>query len=100
MVSVVLVPPAGKRYNSPTMDKKLVMYTQCVLKRPSDGGFLVDNAWIPSEFAKLGKVLKIKQDDNIWQDGWKVTSVGTTRNIEWLQTHERDYLHQREASDI
>ena len=77
-----------------------MMYTQCTLRRPTENGYSVDTAWIPSEFAKVGKIIKIKQADDSWEDGWKVVSTGTTRSAEWLQGHERDYLHQREASDV
>ena len=43
------------------------MYRQCELKR----GNTKMTSWIPEEFARVGKVLKLKDED-----GWKVISVG------------------------
>lgn len=67
-------------------------YKQCTLKKKDRW----QTAWIPTEFAIRGKVLKIKSDD-----GWVVETVGLHRQAEdYLLKHERDYLHQRKASDI
>jgi hypothetical protein len=70
-------------------------YTQCELIK----GNVFQHAWIPSEFAVIGKVLKIKYR-GIWEDGWKVAHIFGMRFIEYVEEHERDYLKQRVASDI
>lgn len=67
-------------------------YRQCTLTR----GTTSEIVWIPEQFAVSGKYLKIK-DDN----GWQVTHVGTSRTEgSYLKEHERNYLTQRQASDI
>lgn len=67
------------------------MYKQCRLQRLKTEM----TSWIPSQFAVVGKYLRIKG-----QNGWRVISVGGTLSGKYLLKHERDYLTQREASDI
>lgn len=70
-------------------------YTQCLLVKGSQH----DNCWIPTELARVGKTLKVKLDGR-WDNGWVVRERYTTREATDLAEHERDHLHQREASDI
>ena len=46
-------------------------YIQCYLKKCNAEQI----AWIPAQFAFVGRVLKIKQQDDIWEDGWKIVSL-------------------------
>jgi hypothetical protein len=66
-------------------------YTQCRLHR----GATQQVAWIPSAFAVRGKYIRIKD-----VDGWRVVSVGAEQSAEYVREHERDFRHQRAASDI
>jgi hypothetical protein len=50
---------------------KAIFYRQCLLKK----GTLVTTSWIPEKFAVLGKVLKLKDDDGSWDNGWVVEAV-------------------------
>jgi len=96
-------------------------YTQCILRRRlEDRSEQVDTAWIPTQFAKVGKVLKLRTvperpdcfggalagmhpNENAataWVDGWRVAETGNTRDAAWLLDHERDWKTQRQASDI
>ena len=43
---------------------------QCVLRRGSS----VQTSWLPRQFAKVGKTLRLKERGE-WQDGWKVVEV-------------------------
>lgn len=61
---------------------------------------MLETAFIPTKFAKLGKLLRLKQDDGKWDNGWKVTSVGLTLSAAVVESNERDYTRTREASDI
>lgn len=67
-------------------------YTQCELR----SGKYKDVAWIPSCFAEIGKMLLIDG----YKNGWTVTQVFTTEKKEIINLKSRDYLKQREASDI
>jgi hypothetical protein len=66
-------------------------YTQCKLRKKN----IFQYAWIPSEFAVLKKVLKIKNDN-----GWVVEEVYSSLAKEHVEIHERDYKKQRQASDL
>lgn len=71
-------------------------YRQCTLERGTQG----DVAWIPEQYAVLDKYLRIKKDGDD-ENGWKVVTVGASRvDGAYLKEHERNYLTQREASDI
>ena len=61
-------------------------YTQVEMVR----GNIHQLSWIPSKFAVLGKVLKIKEK-GVWEDGWQVIDVGGTLNADYVLSHERDY---------
>jgi hypothetical protein len=69
----------------------MMTYTQCRLQR----GAIQQVAWIPSAFAVRNKYVRIKE-----VDGWRVVSVGAEMPAEYMPEHERDFRHQREASDI
>lgn len=71
-------------------------YRQCLLQRVS--GHL-HTAWIPESFAHKGKFLKLKME-NEWQNGWQVKEVYARASASEVLAHERDYLVQREASDV
>jgi len=62
--------------------------------------YLVDTAWIPEACAKVGKYIKIKRENGSWDDGWEVVEVYSKKSIEYLDSKERDYLKQRNASDV
>ena len=47
-----------------------MLYRQCLLSRSN----LKMVSWIPSQFAKLGMILRIKERST-WQEGWKVEEV-------------------------
>jgi hypothetical protein len=53
-------------------------YVQCEMLRVIDGGAVRTTSYIPQQFAKLGKTLKLKDDNDEWSDGWVVHCVGDT----------------------
>lgn len=72
-----------------------VYYRQCQLKRES----VVETAWIPEQLARVGKHVKIKNDDGEWTYGWHVFEVGSRQPEEFVLEHERDYWTSRRATD-
>jgi hypothetical protein len=62
-------------------------YTQCELVKQN----IFQVAWIPSQFAVVGKTLKIKEN-GIWEDDWKVTHVFGVKLFKKVEEQERDYL--------
>jgi hypothetical protein len=76
-------------------------YFQCELKKKiDDTSYLTDVAWIQERFAKVGKQVKIKQENGTWDYGWQVTYVGAKQKADLVEARERDYLNQRKVSDI
>lgn len=81
--------------------KKTVWYRQCVLTSPIEKGTKVQVAWIPEHLAVVGKSIYFGKKTNKPERLWVVESASSTRQSgDYLAEHERDYLHQREASDI
>lgn len=81
---------------------KIKYYQQCELERKEKESTIHTVAYIPEEFAAVGKVVKIKDKENdTWQDGWKVTFSSSEKvEASIVETRERDYTKQRKASDI
>jgi hypothetical protein len=61
-------------------------HTQCNLQMKSKNQVLETVAWIPSQFAAVGKFLRIRE-----RDGWQVMGAGETLPSEYVLRHERDY---------
>jgi len=58
---------------------KTTFYRQCYLEKPTTEGTSCQMSWIPEKFAVKDKVLKLKDDDGNWDNGWIVRTVGTFR---------------------
>jgi hypothetical protein len=76
------------------------MYKQCKMKMV--GSNIFHHAWIPSKLAEVGKVIQFKGEDGLWgKPAWEVVSAGQIgQEGKYVRELERDYLHQRKASDI
>ncbi len=59
-------------------------------------------AWIPQSFAILDKVIKIKNEDSTWDDGWVVVGIGENivKTAEEANAQSQLYKKTRKASDI
>ena len=73
------------------------LYTQCVMHLAVGEALQIHTAWIPAEFAKKGKTVKIRIDGK-WVNGLKVVEVGDSKPQS--QIYDRDHLTQRKQSDI
>lgn len=71
-------------------------YTQCVLAK----GVSITTSFIPSNFAQIGRILRLKDSDGTWTDGWVVESCGAVSSEEDVFLYERIHLQQRKVSDI
>jgi hypothetical protein len=57
--------------------------------------------WIDEKFAKVGKKLKFQDDDqDTWELGWVVTTIGDRQTRSERQERSQDYKRQRKGSDI
>jgi hypothetical protein len=57
---------------------KTIFYRQCHLEKPTSEGTTHMTSWIPEKFAVKDKVIKLRER-GIWENGWIVTTVGTSR---------------------
>lgn len=78
------------------MSNKDVNYTQCKLRK----GNMFQMSWIPSEFAKEGKIVKLRDANDVWHDGWLVEHAYSTKSYKEVNEHSQLYKTQRKASDI
>jgi hypothetical protein len=70
-------------------------HTQCELRR----GNFTQVAWIPSEYATVGKYLKLKYNGT-WNDGWKVEQLGSFQDSDFTRERSQDYKNMRKMTDI
>jgi hypothetical protein len=71
-------------------------YTQCKLRK----GNLTMVSWIPSDLAKKGLVVNLKDDLGVWKEGWTVEQTWKTKKGETVEAAVPDFRHQREVSDV
>lgn len=61
-------------------------YRQCLLSRKDEEGHdRAEVAWIPNEFAKVGKRLMIMTGDDHWVDGWVVKEAYSSADFDDTQ---------------
>lgn len=94
--------PGGQRliagHNCLTMSD--IMYKQCELERPTEGGIAITVAWIPIRFAVKGAIVALK-DGEVWRDGWKIKDASNhSLDEKFLNERSRDHLKTRQGSDI
>ncbi len=58
---------------------KTTYYRQCHMAKPTKTGKWEQTSWIPEKFAVVGKVLKLKDMDGNWDNGWVVETASQTR---------------------
>lgn len=72
-----------------------IKYRQCSLQ--NGNRHMV--SWIPSKFAISGKILKLRDENKEWEDGWEVISAGTEVDEEFLpDTHQAIKNHWKKTS--
>jgi hypothetical protein len=80
---------------------KEVFYRQCRLQKKIATGVTEQVSYIPEPFCVLGKVLKLRDEDGNWSDGWKVIfAAQSRRSEEWTNKQSHAHTKNRQASDI
>jgi len=72
--------------------KRNELYRQCRLVKKIRDGEAIQTSYIPAEFAKEGRVVKIREDGG-WDDGWVIRVVGGSLTEDQLAALER--AHRR-----
>ena len=75
---------------------KTKFYRQCVLQR--DNSTQVSH--IPEEYAIVGQVLKLRDDNDVWEDGWLVKSAGDKQPAAMVEANAMLWKRTRKTSDI
>jgi hypothetical protein len=81
-------------FNSPTdcsrrfAMKRNELYRQCRLVKKIRGGEAIQMSYIPAEFAREGRIVKLREDDGGWDDGWVIRVVGESLTADQLTALE------------
>lgn len=80
---------------------RVVFYRHCRLVKPVGTCEKVVVSWIPEKFAEVGRVVKLKDDDKTWEDGWVVREVWSSRlpADQVPDFHELSKAHLRATGD-
>ena len=79
---------------------KTDFYCQCSLRKKSGKVVITTTSWIPQCYANKGEFLMLKNEAGEWVDGWEVMNVSPPMDAESVERNSRDYLRQRQASDV
>jgi len=75
-------------------------HKQCKLeKRIEQGVYYTTHSWIPARYAKVGKLLDLKDDDGNWDHGWTVKEVWATKPTNEVLARENYHRKHRDGSD-
>lgn len=80
---------------------KNVLYAQCKLEKTISATSKAEQtSFIPYKFAIVNNVLKLKDDNGDWDDGWVVTSVGKPVDEAYLpDAHKAVREHRKNTGD-
>jgi hypothetical protein len=80
---------------------KQVFYRQCRLVKRVENGEFVLVSWLPEPHAATGRMVKLRNDDGSWNDGWEVVGAGTNRLPAALvpDFHQLSKAHLRATGD-
>jgi hypothetical protein len=73
---------------------KELYYRQCHLQQQGKVRW-EQTSFIPEPYCVIGKILKLRDDDGNWSDGWKVMTAGERKAARLVELQERDYLKTR-----
>ena len=73
-----------------------MLYKQCRLsKKNQSGNETWQVSYIPAKFAVVGKILKLKDNNGEWDDGWKVISAGVPVEEKLLPDYRKQIREHR-----
>ena len=75
-------------------------YKQCHMVKQLENGTKHITSYIPEKYAVLNKIVKLRDDDGEWEDGWRVISAGEAINEKLLPDWHKDIrLHRTNTGD-
>lgn len=72
-------------------------YTQCLLELETSEGITTQVSFIPSEYAKVGNIIQLKEND-IWTNGWLVKAAYKETESP-PDTHKAVRAHRKATGD-
>lgn len=72
------------------------VYTQCKLAK----GNVTQVSFIPSQYAKFGELIMLRNAEGVWENGWAVIEVYQTLSKASVLTQERAHVRHRKTTDI
>jgi hypothetical protein len=79
---------------------KTTHYRQCLLQKRLANSRVEMTTFLPREFAVVGSVVKLRQDDDSWEDGWHVMHAGQLLPAAAVESDEMLYRRARKNSDM
>ena len=71
-------------------------HVQCKLRKGNE----YQASWIPEKYARLGKFVKLQDEEGVWDDGWQVVEAHTRLDSKTVIERSQDYKKTRKASDV
>ena len=78
--------------------KNDALYLQCLIQKENKQ----ETIWIEKKFAQQDRAIKVEQDDDTWEEGWRVAKVyaGVELTGQYLRERSQDYKRTRSSSDV
>lgn len=73
-----------------------MMYVQCKLVK----GNKSDVSWVEEKFAVIGRKVRVKNESEVWEDGWVVEETYGKITAEQAKLMKDLYKHHRKGTDI
>lgn len=79
---------------------KQTYYRQCRMRKDNkDGSYSEQVSYIPEPFCKVGKVLKLRDEEGVWDNGWVVEFASEHKRLEEdLPDVHKDRKNHRKAT--
>lgn len=77
-------------------NKDRTLYHQCILHKELPKGTKTTTIFIPEKFAVMEKVIKLKDNNGEWEDGWVVKFISKAKyNSDYFRMASREHLKHR-----
>lgn len=72
-------------------------HVQCKLQK---SGGDTQFSWLPDKYAHRNAVVKLKNDDGTWDDGWIILETYSEMPSTFIRERGQDYKKMRQMTDI
>lgn len=75
-----------------------MLYHQCLLTKFSGESTTSQTTYVPEKFAKVGLVLRLRDENKNWTGGWVVRHVGGAIEEEKLPNYRKEIRQHRKST--